>query len=125
MSDLSSLLKQRLEAKAKEDAAIEERRKIDVQIVALMKQPDDGEGSVSEKTETGKVSVTFGIDRKADTDSLATQWGELSDAVKGAFRWKAEVNTKEFKALSDADRDIAAGFVESKPKSPTVKVEAA
>lgn len=118
---LSTLVAQWLEAKRVEINAIEARRTIDAEIVKLMPKKD--EGSVSKKVGLFKVGVTFGVSRKADTEALRLAWEQLSEVVKGAFRWKAEVSTTEFKALSEKDADAAAYFVESKPASPSVKIE--
>lgn len=118
---LAALLKKRIDAKTAEDLAVKNRRAIDGQIVALL--PKKTEGSVSQEAGQFKVTVTYGIDRKANTEYLQDSWFSLPPAVQKAFRWKAEVSTKEFKALSETEGAIAIDFVESKPSSPSLKVE--
>lgn len=123
MSDLAALLMQRFAAKNAEDLAVANRRKLDAQIVELMRDPSKDEGSVSAKLGEFKVTTTFGIDRKTDTEKLTICWEALPYEVRKAFRWKAEVVTKEFKMLSREQLEVIAPFVESKPTSPSVKVE--
>jgi len=103
--------------------AVANRRKVDVEIAALFRDPDIDEGTISKQAGEFKGSVEFGITRKADTNALRSKWKDLPLTVQAAFRWKAEVATKEYKALSDEDKAIAIEFVESKPASPSVKVE--
>lgn len=119
--ELSTLVAQWLEAKRLEIAAIEARRGIDAEIVKLMPKKD--EGSVSKDVGLFKVGVTYGINRKVDSKRVDAEWESLSDTVKAAFRRSYDLATKEYKALSGADLDAAVAFVESKPASPSVKVE--
>jgi hypothetical protein len=118
---LGALIPQWVEAKRQEIIAIQARRDIDKQIVALMPKKDEG----TESKDVGffKVSVSYGIDRKVDSKKLDDEYDQLSTAVQNAFRIKYEVAAKEYKALSGADLDAAVAFVESKPSSPSVKIE--
>lgn len=118
---LETLVAQWIEAKRAEIAAIQARRDVDAKIVAVMPKKD--EGTVSENVGFFKVGVTYGITRKVDSKKLDPEFESLPDAVKAAFRRSYDVAAKEFKALSGADLDAAIAFVESKPSSPSVKVE--
>lgn len=118
---LPTLVAEWFEAKRVELKAIEARRAIDTKIVALMPKKD--EGSESKVVGLFKVIVTFGINRKVDSKKLDAGWGALSETVRAAFRRSYDVAAKEYKALSGADLTAAIDFVESKPASPSVKIE--
>lgn len=124
MSDLKTLALQRLAAKAKEDEAVAERRKIDKEIAALLLDPNKPEGTITEKPDGLKVSVTYGMKRKVDTSALQVAWNTLPKSVQDAVRWKAEVSVTGLRALAPAESLILSKFVTTEPESPQVKVEA-
>jgi hypothetical protein len=121
---IDQLVAARIAAKAQEDAAVAARRELDQQIAALLSDANKPEGTVSQKLADGKkVSVTYAINRKVDTESLQNDWARLSDAVQGLFRWKAEISVTELRKLDDKAALVASKYYESKPGSPSVKIE--
>jgi hypothetical protein len=121
---LSELIAARIAAKRIEDEAIAERRLIDKQIADMLKDPAKPEGSISQRTEGCKVTVTYKVDRKVDTDALTKAWDTLSAATTNAFKWKADVSVSELRKLSPADAAAAAVFITSKEGSPSITIEA-
>lgn len=122
--NLQELINIRIAAKRAEEAAVTERRRIDEQIAELLKDPNKPEGSISQKLEGYKVTVTYKIDRKADTDKLSADWAKLSAAAQAAFRWKADVSTGELKKLTGKDAAAASAYITSKEASPSITIEA-
>ena len=122
---LSELVAARIEAKRREDAAVEERRSLDAQIADLMRDPSKVEGAVSQKAGDYKVTCSYGITRSIDKDRLTTDWAKLPATVQAAFRWKAEVSVAELKKLDGADSTVAAAYITAKPAAPSIKVELA
>jgi hypothetical protein len=112
-------------AKEQEQAAIEARRLLEEKILAYM--PHKDEGSTSLVLDDGrKVSATFKVTRKVDSDSLTSAWNTLSDHAKKAFKWKAEVDTKPMKALQMADEAAylaASQFITATPAKPAISVK--
>ena len=111
-----------LAAKAAEKNANEERLAVEAAILALM--PEQTEGTVSDK-ETG-VSVTFKVTRSVDTEAVQADWTSLPRNVQDAFKWKADVDTKKFKAIQDlspADFTVLAKYVSSKPSKPSISIK--
>lgn len=110
-------------AKRAEDDARERRYAIEAQI--CMELPIDGtEGSRTEKIDGVKIAVTYALTRSIDTAALQDKWATLDSYEQAAFRWKAELNTKEYRALhADAQSELAA-FITTKPAKPSVKIEA-
>lgn len=123
MDELKQLAAARLEAKKAEDAAIAARRAIDEQISTLLADPAKTEGTVTEKLEGVKVSVTYGITRKLDTKALQTAWNTLPEPVQKCINWKAEVSTTKFRDLEKDAVLVLSTYMESKPSTPSVKVE--
>lgn len=122
--NLQELINIRIAAKRAEEAAVTERRRIDEQISELLKDPNKPEGSVSQKLDGFKVTVTYKIDRKADTDKLSADWSKLSAAAQAAFKWKADVAVGELKKLTGKDATVAAAYITSKEASPSITIEA-
>lgn len=124
MSDaLKELAQKRVLAKKAEDEAAAARKEIDNQIAALLAKADLTEGTATEKLEGFKVSVTYNVNRKVDTKKLQSDWAKLPAAVQAAINWKAELSTTVFRTL-DQDAVLALStYMESKPATPSVKVE--
>lgn len=122
---ISDLVAARIQAKRAEDVAVEARRAIDVKIAESLRDPAKQEGTVSSAAGDYKVSVTYKIDRKVDTDALQAAWAGMSAEAQSAFKWKADVSVSAFRKLEGKAADAAAAFIESKPASPSIKIEAA
>lgn len=124
MQTLEQLITARLAAKRDEDAAVAARRALDGEIAELLKDPAKVEGTVSQKIEGYKISVTYAVTRKVDTDKLQKEWDKLPASVAAAFRWKPEVSTSELRKLEGIDATVAASFITTTPASPSIKIEA-
>jgi len=110
-----------LAAKEAERAANEERLAVEAAMLALL--PEKQEGTVSDK-DTG-VSVTFKVSRAVDTEAVQRDWSALPPNVQDAFKWKADVDTKKFKAIQDlspSDFTVLARYVTSKASKPSISV---
>lgn len=121
---LAALVSARIAAKRAEDQAIAERRNLDAIIAERLKDPAKAEGSVTEKTPNYKVTVTFKVDRKVDTEKLQADWVKLPTAAQGAFKWKADISVSELRKLNPADVGLVAAYVTTKAATPSVTIEA-
>ena len=121
---LTQLIAARIAAKRIEDQAVAERRDLDKQIAELLKDPNKPEGAISHKADGYKVTVTYKVDRKVDSEKLQAAWSKLSAAASAAFKWKADVSVTELRKLEGADAAAAAVFITSQPSSPSIKIEA-
>ena len=113
-----------LDAKEDEEAAIKRRRDIGALLEAAL--PGADEGTVSNKTADLKISVTRKLTRTVDADALSATWGELSENVQRAFKWKAEIVTKHLRALQElgaAELTEVQQFITTKPAASSVSVE--
>lgn len=121
---IDTLIDLRIDAKNAEDQAIASRRNIDKEISARLKDRD--EGTVSTQISNTKVTVTYGMTRKVDTDALTLSWPDMSENAQRCFRWKAELAKKEFDAVKELSATTLAEvskFVTTAPSTPQVKVE--
>lgn len=113
-----------LAAKAQETQATEHRRQVEEQILAHF-PADKTEGSIADKD--AGITVTYKLTRKvADSDALGGEWMQLSRNAQSAFRWKADIDTKQFKALQDLDPEgfaQIAKYVTTTPAKPTVTIK--
>jgi hypothetical protein len=121
---LTALLASRRRAKADEDVAIAIRRAVDEKIAALFTKPASGEGAVTERVDGHSLTVTFGINRKVDSDKLKAGFADLAVNVQNAFRWKGEVDVKAYRALQGKDALAAGKFVTATPAAVSVGVKA-
>jgi hypothetical protein len=122
---ISELVAARIAAKRAEDAAIKERRDIDGQIAELLKDANKPEGSVSQKLPEGyKVTVTYKLDRKVDTEKLTANWGKLPLDVQAAFKWTAGLSVSEFRKLEGKASLSASQYFTTKEASPSITIEA-
>lgn len=118
---LAQVLPTWMQAKEDERKAIEHRRSLDKLIQSLL--PTKDEGSITSTDGDYKVTVTYKLDRKLDTAALQLGWASLPPLAAEAIKWKADLSTTSFRALSDEDKAALSAYVTTKPASPTVSVE--
>lgn len=121
---ITQLIAARIAAKRAEDAAIKERREIDASIAELLKDANKPEGSISHKADGYKVTVTYKMDRKVDTDKLTANWGKLPIDVQAAFKWKADLSVSEFRKLEGKASLSASQYFTTKEATPSLTIEA-
>lgn len=118
---LAQVLPTWMQAKEDERKAIEHRRSLDELIKSLTPKKD--EGSITQTDGDYKVTVTYKLDRKLDTTALQLDWATLPPRAAEAIKWKADLSTSAFRALSDEDKATLSAYITTKPSSPTVSVE--
>ncbi|VTU25211.1 hypothetical protein H4CHR_01549 [Variovorax sp. PBS-H4] len=119
---LAELEEQLRIAKVMEATARDMRIAVEDQILTHFTAPETGEGS---KTE-GAVSVAWKVTRKVDTDALQAAWQGLGPNAQKAFRWKADTDLKQLRALQDLDADsyaAAAKFITTTPAKPAITLK--
>lgn len=121
---ITELVAARIAAKRDEDAAIATRRDIDKQLAELLKDPAKPEGSISAPAGDWKLTVTYKVDRKVDSDALTKAWVTLPKDVQDSFKWTAGVSVSALRKLAAADVGKAAVFVTAKEASPSIEIKA-
>jgi len=109
-------------AKLAEATAKAERLRLEDQIEKLFTKPDGGEGTFSDE----EVKITWKINRTVDTPAVQAGWDSLSANAQKAFRWKADVDLTQLRALKDLDSAAyaqAAEYITSKPAKPSIELK--
>jgi hypothetical protein len=58
-----------------------------------------------------------------DTDALQERWEFLSEEQRAAFKWSADISITALRKFEGNDLVAVSKFFESKPASPTIKIE--
>ena len=119
ITELTAALKA---AKAAEDNAKALRLEIEGKIVALYAKPATGEGIHNDE----EFSITWKLNRPVDTEKLSAGYESLPVNAQRAFRWKAEVELKNLRALAELDfvsYSAAAEYITSKPAKPSIDLK--
>jgi hypothetical protein len=119
ITELTAALKT---AKAAEDNAKALRLEIEGKIVALYAKPATGEGTHNDE----EFSITWKLNRTVDSEKLSAGYESLPVNAQRAFRWKAEVELKNLRALAELDPvsySAAAEFITSKPAKPSIELK--
>ena len=122
MEQVNKLLEAIRFAKGVEDAAKAERYAAEEALCALYADQAPKEGAIKGEG----FSITYKMTRKVDNDKLFDAYDSLSPNAKKAFRFKAEVDLKQFRALSDLDEISFAtisDFVTTAPAKPTISLK--
>jgi len=124
MKTIQDLVAARIAAKREEDAAVAKRRELDEQI-SLQLSTGKAEGTESMKLPDigAKVTVTYKVTRKVDTEALQERWEYLSEEQRAAFKWSADISVTALRKFEGNDLVAVSKFFESKPASPTIKIE--
>lgn len=121
---INELVAARIAAKRAEDAAVKARREVDAQLAELLRDASKLEGSISQKLDGYKVTVTYKLDRKVDTESLTKAWDKLPLDVQAAFKWKADLSVSEFRKLDEKAQLNISQYITTKEASPSITIEA-
>lgn len=124
MIDLKTLSAEWMRYKKAEEATVIERRKIEDQIVKLLKLPESFESTETAEPEGFVVKISGRIDRKVDAvklQELAAESG-LSDHLASLFRWKPEINMAIWKAADESITRPLSAAVTAKPGRPSFKI---
>ena len=109
-------------AKDNETVAKNERLRLEGLIEAQFAKPANGEGTHNDE----EFKITWKINRTVDTAKVQVSWDSMNTNAQKAFRWKAEVDLTQLRALADLDPGAyaqAAAYITSKPAKPTIELK--
>lgn len=121
-----TLYDQWLAAKEAERQAVDARRKIEDELIESLQVDDAKDGSKTYKPEGYKVKVTTRLSRRVDADALidlASQAGIGQEHLQALFRWKPEINLKEWQNAAPEITGPLAGAITTKPGRPSFSIE--
>jgi hypothetical protein len=119
-----SLYQRWLEAKKMETLAIAERRDLEDQMAAQFALPKNLDGTVKKEIEGFTVKIEGRINQKIDADKLQLLAAEagLSEHLSSLFRWKPEINAKNWNAAAEVVTKPLLGAITSTPGRPTFTI---
>jgi hypothetical protein len=103
---IDKLCQEWLDAKMHERSVIARRRKIEDSLVEALRINDKSEGTKRIESSGYNIAVEFKVNRKVDGKKLievAAANGIGNDILQQIFRWKPEINMRDWKS---ADRSI-------------------
>ena len=109
-------------AKDNETLAKNERLRLEGLIEAQFTKPANGEGTHNDE----EFKITWKINRTVDTAKVQVSWDSMNTNAQKAFRWKAEVDLTQLRALADLDPGAyaqATAHITSKPAKPTIELK--
>lgn len=124
--ELEQLAQAFIQAKNDIDAATARKAAIAKAIADAL--PGTEEGATHAEAGNYKLTVSRGLKRSADTESLQVKWNDINETTRKAFRWKADVDLRNLRALEVANEAAykqALSFITAKPAAPSVSVEIA
>ena len=124
MNNLSEICREIQAAKAREDAAKAERQGLEAKFLSLVGVAENLEGTETVKPEGFVVKVTGRINRKIDGDLLQEIAKEAGteEHLSSLFRWKPEINLKNWKAADKRITTPLAAAITSTPGKLSVKI---
>lgn len=122
---MKKLLQAWLQAKADERQAVEYRRKIEDELLEIMPVNLMVEGVQNIAAEGFKVKVTPRFNRKIDDAEVQriARENDLFDHVEALFRYKPEINAKQWKLTDESITSMFADAITTTPGRPSFAVE--
>ena len=121
---IEQLYKQWIALKDAERIAAEQRREIEDEIIAKHNVNLTEEGTETIEDGVFTIKLVRRLNRKVDAEmvqQIAREQG-LDDQVERLFRWKADINTKNWKATAPELTGPFVAAITTKPARPTVSV---
>lgn len=103
---IDKLCQEWLDSKMHERAATTRRREVEDQLITALRINDKSEGTKRIESSGYNIAVEFKVNRKVDGKKLievAASNGIGNDILQQIFRWKPEINMRDWKS---ADRSI-------------------
>lgn len=103
---IDKLCQEWLDAKMHERAVTTRRREVEDQLITALRINDKSEGTKRIESSGYNIAVEFKVNRKVDGKKLievAAANGIGNDILQQIFRWKPEINMRDWKS---ADRSI-------------------
>lgn len=126
MNDLTTLSLAWMQAKEAEAKIVADRRKIEDDLVALLKVKATDEGTKTVKREGFVIKVTNRFNRKVDSDKLqelAIEAGIGNEVLQGLFRWKPELSLTAWKDAAPSITSALAGAITTTASRSSVAIE--
>jgi hypothetical protein len=119
---LSELVAALRAAKSAETAAKNDRLRIEGLITDQFAKPESNEGTHNDE----EFKINWKLTRTVDTQAVQNAWEHLGPNSQKAFRWKAEVDLAQLRALQSLDPEAykqVAEYITTKPAKPSIELK--
>jgi hypothetical protein len=109
-------------AKSAETTAKNERLRIEGLITDQFAKPESNEGTHNDE----EFKINWKLTRTVDTQAVQNAWEHLGLNSQKAFRWKAEVDLAQLRALQSLDPEAykqVAEYITTKPAKPSIELK--
>jgi hypothetical protein len=109
-------------AKSAETAAKNDRLRIEGLITDQFAKPESNEGTHNDE----EFKINWKLTRTVDTQAVQNAWEHLGPNSQKAFRWKAEVDLAQLRALQSLDPEAykqVAEYITTKPAKPSIELK--
>jgi hypothetical protein len=109
-------------AKSAETAAKNDRLRIEGLITDQFAKPESNEGTHNDE----EFKINWKLTRTVDTQAVQNAWEHLGSNSQKAFRWKAEVDLAQLRALQSLDPEAykqVAEYITTKPAKPSIELK--
>lgn len=122
--DITQLAQKWLEAKEQERMAIERRRIIEDQMAVELVLPVDIDSTLTFTPDKYVIKTVGRLNRKVDSEKLQELAAEagLTDHLSTLFRWKPEIDMKNWKACDPAITGALADAITVTPGRPSFTI---
>jgi hypothetical protein len=119
-----TLYQEWLDAKARETAAVADRRNLEDQMVVAFHVPKNLDSTIKQELDGYVIKMEGRINKKIDADKLQMLAAEagLSEHLTSLFRWKPEINAKAWGAADEAITKFLLDAITSTPGRPTFTI---
>lgn len=127
-TNIDELADQWRRVKAHEDAAKAERIEIEQKILAIMPEPNNGEGSNTESQNYYKVTTMHGFTRTPIQEKIGDLYGDNQDEnalISSIFPTTHKLDVKQLRAAESMNPELykrACQAITTKPKKASIKV---
>ena len=114
-----------LAAKAKEAEAIAARREIEDQLRDYLGIAETDEGTETAQAGEYQIKATMRLNRKIDAamaQEIAAKHGITNESLGKLFRWKPEIDAKNWKAAPEQITTLLSGAITSTASRPSFSI---
>ncbi len=115
-----------IDAKAAEGAAMAKRREVEDMLTDTLNIDASSDGSQTIKEGGYKATITTRINRTVDSvkvQEVAAENGIPFSVLQRVFRWKADIDKREFRNEKDEVKALLSQAITAKPGRPSYKIE--
>lgn len=111
-------------AKRAEQTAVEERRKLEDEMTALLGVDPAFEGTMREKLDGIEIKLTARMNRKVDAERVQEIAAEIgaTEHLAALFRWKPEINAAAWKAAALSITSPLSRAITTTPGRPSFEI---